>query len=427
MHRNILARLQEWAASRDRKPLLLYGARQTGKTYLLAELARTVFPDNSVRFDLERDDRARRAFDADLDAATLVRRLEQVSGQRIDPGRTLLILDEIQASNRALAALKYFREDMPQLHVAAAGSLLGFSMPVGKVETLTLHPMGFDEFLDAVGDGAMVPEIRSCYEGAESCYLHDAMMERFWQYLMVGGMPEAVARFARDGDYAAVRDVQNTIADLYVADMAKYATPTETARIRDTWNSVPAQLAKENHKFQYKLVRSGGRASTYAAAISWLLAAGLVDRCACVSSGQLPLAVHEDASAFKIYMADTGLLAARSELDAGMVLDPGRRGRLDLGGIVENAVAQALTVNDVPLRYWTSGNTAEVDFVMQSADMTVGMPIEVKSSLNTRSRSLAVYRGKYGPETAMRLSPKNFGTDNGTRSVPLYAAFCIGR
>ncbi|PWG63454.1 ATP-binding protein [Bifidobacterium callitrichidarum] len=434
MHRNMLARLKDWATSHDYKPLLLYGARQTGKTYLLTELARTVFPGNCVRFDLERDDRARRVFDADLDAETLVRRLEQVSGQRIKPGHTLLILDEIQASNRALVSLKYFHEDMPQLHVAAAGSLLGvavnrqgFSMPVGKVETLTLHPMSFDEFLDAMGDGAMVPEIRACYEGSEPCYLHDAMMERFWQYLMVGGMPEAVSRFAQTGDYLEVRGIQSAITDLYVTDMAKYATPTESARIRDTWRSIPAQLAKENHKFQYKLVHSGGRASVYSTAISWLLAAGLVERCTCISSGQLPLAMHEDASAFKIYMSDTGLLAARSELDPAMVLDAIRRSHLDLGGLVENAVAQALTANEVPLRYWTSGNTAEVDFVMQSAGMTAGMPIEVKSSFNTRSRSLAVYRGKYAPETVIRISPKNFGMDNGIRSVPLYAAFCIGQ
>lgn len=432
MRRNMLEQLVEWAVSRDRKPLLLYGARQTGKTYLLTELAKTVFPGNCVRFDLERDLRARQAFEMDLDPQSVVRRLSQVSGQPIVPGRTLLILDEIQASNRALASLKYFQEDMPQLHVAAAGSLLGvavnrqgFSMPVGKVETLTLHPMGFDEFLDAMGEGALVSEIRECHAQSRPFYLHESMLERFWQYVIVGGMPEAVERFAQDGDFAAVRTVQSTIADLYVADMAKYATPVETARIRDTWNSIPAQLAKENHKFQYKLVRSGGRASVYGPSIAWLLAAGLVERCARVSSGRLPLAMHEDASAFKIYMSDTGLLAARSELDPALVLDANYRRQLDLGGIVENYVAQALAVNGVPLRYWTSGNAAEVDFVMQMPGAAVATPVEVKSSDNTRARSLTVYRGKYEPAEAIRLSVKNFGADNGIRSVPLYAAFCL--
>ncbi|WP_202962077.1 ATP-binding protein [Bifidobacterium stellenboschense] len=428
----MLEQLVEWAVSRDRKPLLLYGARQTGKTYLLTELAKTVFPGNCVRFDLERDLRARQAFEMDLDPQFVVRRLSQVSGQPIVPGRTLLILDEIQASNRALVALKYFQEDMPQLHVAAAGSLLGvavnrqgFSMPVGKVETLTLYPMGFDEFLDAMGEGALVSEIRECHAQSRPFYLHESMLERFWQYVIVGGMPEAVERFAQDGDFAAVRTVQSTIADLYVADMAKYATPVETARIRDTWNSIPAQLAKENHKFQYKLVRSGGRASVYGPSIAWLLAAGLVERCARVSSGRLPLAMHEDASAFKIYMSDTGLLAARSELDPALVLDANYRRQLDLGGIVENYVAQALAANGVPLRYWTSGNAAEVDFVMQMPGAAVATPVEVKSSDNTRARSLTVYRGKYEPAEAIRLSVKNFGADNGIRSVPLYAAFCL--
>ncbi|KFI97066.1 ATPase [Bifidobacterium stellenboschense] len=432
MRRNMLEQLVEWAVSRDRKPLLLYGARQTGKTYLLTELAKTVFPGNCVRFDLERDLRARQAFEMDLDPQFVVRRLSQVSGQPIVPGRTLLILDEIQASNRALVALKYFQEDMPQLHVAAAGSLLGvavnrqgFSMPVGKVETLTLYPMGFDEFLDAMGEGALVSEIRECHAQSRPFYLHESMLERFWQYVIVGGMPEAVERFAQDGDFAAVRTVQSTIADLYVADMAKYATPVETARIRDTWNSIPAQLAKENHKFQYKLVRSGGRASVYGPSIAWLLAAGLVERCARVSSGRLPLAMHEDASAFKIYMSDTGLLAARSELDPALVLDANYRRQLDLGGIVENYVAQALAANGVPLRYWTSGNAAEVDFVMQMPGAAVATPVEVKSSDNTRARSLTVYRGKYEPAEAIRLSVKNFGADNGIRSVPLYAAFCL--
>ena len=334
MKRTIMDQLVEWAVQRIRKPLLLYGARQTGKTYILDELAKAAFPGDCVRFDLERDSRARQAFEPDLEPRNLIRRLAQASGRQIDPERTLLILDEIQSSNRALASLKYFCEDMPQLHVAAAGSLLGiavnqqgFSMPVGKVHTLTLHPMSFDEFLDAVGDGELIAEISDCYDRAAPFYLHDAMLERFWQYLIVGGMPEAVSRFARNGSFSEVREVQAGITDLYVADMAKYATPVETARIRDTWNSIPAQLAKENHKFQYKLVRSGGRASVYSPAIAWLLTAGLVERCMRVSSGRLPLAMHEDVSSFKMYTSDTGLLAARAELDPAMVLDAERRRR----------------------------------------------------------------------------------------------------
>ncbi|KAB8287123.1 ATPase [Bifidobacterium ramosum] len=435
MQRNLLRRLTAWAntPSDSRKPLLLYGARQTGKTYLLSELAATTFRNDSVRFDLERDARARQAFEQDLTPTTIIRRLSQISGRTITPGHTLLILDEIQASNRALTSLKYFCEDMPGLHIAAAGSLLGvavnrqgFSMPVGKVHTMTLHPMSFDEFLDATGSGALIDEIRDCYRHAQPFYLHDDMLERFWQYVIVGGMPEAVSRFAATGDYDTVRDIQLTIADLYAADMAKYATPEETARIRDTWRSIPAQLAKDNHKFQYKLVKTGGRASVYSSAISWLLAAGLVNRCTRISNAQLPLAMHEDAAAFKIYMSDTGLLSARSQLEPAIATDREYRSRIDLGGIVENYVGQALSTNGIPLRYWTSGNTAEVDFVIQLADTSAAVPVEVKSSDNTRSRSLSVYRDRYRPDEAIRLSTKNFGIDNGIHSVPLYAAFCIG-
>ncbi|PWG59622.1 ATPase [Bifidobacterium catulorum] len=433
MRRNMMKRLVEWRKTYGHKPLLVYGARQTGKTYLLNEFAKTEFANDYVRVDLERDGRARQVFEQDLEPRILIRRLSQISGTRIDPDHTLLFLDEIQASNRALASLKYFQEDMPQLSVVAAGSLLGvavnqqgFTAPVGKVQTLTLRPMNFAEFVDALGEGALVEEIRESYRSGEAFYLHDEMLSRFWQYLLVGGMPEAVAEYVRSGSFDAVRVVQMDIADLYSADMAKYASPVETARIRDTWNSIPAQLAKENHKFQYKLVHSGGRASVYAPAISWLLSAGLVERCVRVSSGRLPLAMHEDAAAFKVYMGDTGLLSARSELRQDMVMDAGRRRWVDLGGIVENYVAQHICANGVPLRYWTSGATAEVDFVMQMDDGIAGVPVEVKSSDNTRSRSLSVYRGKYEPGEALRLSTKNFGSDNGIRSVPLYAAFCIG-
>lgn len=432
MRRNMMQRLIDWKNLPDRKPLMLCGARQTGKTYLLDEFARREFADSHVRFDLERDSRARQAFEYGLEPDVLLRRLSQIAGQAIEVGRTLLILDEVQASNRALAALKYFCEDMPRLHVVAAGSLLGvavnqqgFTMPVGKVQTMMLRPMGFDEFLDAVGEGGHIDEIRECAGRAAPFYLHDEMMQRFWQYILVGGMPEAVAAFAGHGDFSAVRAIQLDIVDLYAADMAKYATPVETARIRDAWESIPAQLAKENRKFQYKLVRSGGRATVYSSSISWLLAAGLVERCTRISSGRLPLAMHEDVSSFKIYMGDTGLLSARSGLYPDMVLDAERRRHVDLGGIVENYVAQMLAVNGVPLRYWTSNGTAEVDFVIQTHDGVAGVPVEVKSSDNTRSRSLASYRGKYEPGEAIRLSAKNFGADNGIRSLPLYAAFCV--
>ena len=434
MKRGVLDDLREWERRRRRKPLLLYGARQVGKTHVLKEFGRSF--DSFVYCDLERNGRARAVFESsvetDLDPATILRRLSAVLGVVIDPERSLLVLDEIQASNRALASLKYFAEDMPQLRLIGAGSLLGvavstqgFTMPVGKVQTCTMHPMTFPEFLAALGEESMVEEIRECYASGSPFYLHDHLMERLWTYALVGGMPEAVADYRENGDFQEVAEVQSDILELYVADMAKYATAGETARIRDVWDSIPAQLAKPNHKFQYKAVRTGGRASRYADAIAWLLSAGLVTRCVNVTSGLSPLKAHEDAETFKIYMADTGLLAQAEGLDAGLMLDEAGRARMDLGGLGENLVGQMLTANGIPLRYWTSNSTAEIDFVYERRGIAGGIPIEVKTSEHVRSRSLASFRAKYDPTEAIRVSAKNFGNENGIRSVPLYAAFCI--
>lgn len=424
-----------WKNGKRRKPLLVYGARQVGKTHTLKEFGRAYF-DSCAYFDLERDGRARAVFEgdpnADLDPETIVRRLSTISGRSIDPESTLLVLDEIQASNRALASLKYFCEDMPQLHVVGAGSLLGvavrekgFTMPVGKVQTYTMHPMTFPEFLDALGEGGLVDEIRESYESGTPFYLHEHMMECLWTYMLVGGMPEAVEVFREDHDFDEVASVQGDIHALYVGDMAKYATASETARIRDVWDSIPSQLAKENHKFQYKMVKSGGRASVYGDAISWLLSSGLIHRCVNVNSGASPLKKHESSASFKIYMSDTGLLAQAEGLSAPMLLDESVRGKLDIGGLGENLVAQMLSANGMPLRYWTSDSTAEVDFVIERKDAVGGIPIEVKTSTHVRSRSLASYRAKYAPAECVRVSAKNFGMENGIRSIPLYAAFCI--
>ncbi|WEV72392.1 ATP-binding protein [Bifidobacterium sp. ESL0790] len=435
MYRNATQQLLEWKRNPKRKPMLVYGARQTGKSYLIRHFGRDEFTDMAY-FDLEANAAARSAFEGDLEPKTILRKLGQVQGKPIDPRNTLLVLDEIQASNRALASLKYLNESLPGAFVIAAGSLLGvavkregFSAPVGKVETMTLRPMSFDEFLLALGDEAMRDDIRTQYQLSEQYVRHDDALDRYWAYLICGGMPEAVAAYANDShDFGAIRTIQRNILDLYVADMAKYASPTETARIREAWNSIPAQLAKENHKFQYKIVHSGGRASQYAFALDWLETAGLVERCVQISSGQLPLALHENRSAFKIYMADTGLLGAMAELPVETLLNPQLRSSLDLGAFTENYVAQTLATNGHTLRYWASKSDAEVDFVAMLGgphDMRTATPIEVKSSDNVRSRSLNAYQAKYQPERAIRLSTKNFGKENQIESVPLYAAFCL--
>lgn len=418
-----------WKNEPKRKPLLLYGARQTGKTHLLKTFGKEQFKE-LVYFDLEKQASVRAAFDGDLEPAVILQRLSQLHGSMITQENTLVVLDEIQRSNRALTSLKYFNEEMPGIYLVGAGSLLGvainreeYSAPVGGVDTLTLYPMTFDEYLEAMGQSMMVEAIAQCYASDTSYFLHEQALEYFWQFLLVGGMPEAVAEYSQTGDLAKVGELQSTISDLYVADMAKYATPYETAQIMEVWDSIPAQLAKSNKKFQYKMVRQGGRKSRYQGAISWLLEAGLVNKCTQITSGQAPLKLQEDSDSFKVYVGDTGLLSGRLHLPPH-VLNSETRKMLDMGAIIENYVAQALTANGFDLRYWVSSGKAEVDFVIEDG-AGHALPLEVKSSDNVRSRSMAVYREKYLPLYSMRLSTKNFGFVGGIKSVPLYAAWCL--
>ncbi len=431
MRRTAQKILEEWKNRPSRKPLLLYGARQVGKTYLLKEFGRTSF-ESIAYFDLEKQADARAAFERDLSPQTIVSNLSQVLGHLIDTSKTLIVFDEVQASNRALASLKYFCEEMPNAYVVAAGSLLGiavnregYSAPVGKVETYTLLPLAFDEFLDALGFGQMIEGITESYRLNEPYFLHERALELYRSYLLVGGMPEGVFAYSESRDYGSVARIQGTILDLYIADMAKYAQPYETARIIEAWKSIPAQLAKENKKFQYKTVRSGGRANQYEAALAWLEAAGLVNRCVQITSGQLPLALHENRDAFKMYLMDTGLLSTLMHVRPAVLLDEAARKELDGGPLAENYVAQALTAQKLNLAYWVSSGKAEVDFVLDLG-LPKAVPLEVKSSYNVRSRSLSVYREKYEPLYAIRLSTKNFGMEGRVKSVPLYAAFCIG-
>ena len=430
MKRNAMSALMGWKSRSSRKPLLVYGARQVGKSHLIKEFAKAEF-DDYVFLDLERQAVAREVFDGDLDPNRVISNIEQVTNHRIDPHRTLIFFDEIQAAPRALAALKYICEELPDSYVVAAGSLLGvavnrigFSAPVGKVETLTLLPMTFDEWLEATGHGQMIKGISEAYARKAPYPLHEQALDFYRTYVLTGGMPEAVASYAEHGDFADVSRIQRDILDLYVADMAKYAEPIETARIREAWLSVPAQLAKENHKFQYKVVRSGGRASQYSVALDWLETAGLVNRCVRISSGQVPLKMQEDRSSFKIYLADTGLLSAMMEIPPAVMFDAAARKFLDAGALTENYVAQNLVAGGFVPRYWTSGRTAEVDFVIEDGGAQA-VPVEVKSSDNVRSRSLSVYREKYEPVRTLRLSTRNFGMSDGIESIPLYAAFCL--
>ena len=430
MYRTKIEDLLRWKNKKIRKPLLVYGARQVGKTHLLKSFGETEF-GKCLYFDLEQPPNLSAAFVESLSPGEIISNLEQLIGEKIDLKNTLIIFDEIQASNRCLASLKYFCEEMDDAYIVGAGSLLGvavnrdgFSAPVGKVETMTLHPMSFKEFMIALGQEQMLDSVAEHYKSGQRYALHEQAMSYFYQYLLIGGMPEAVREFADETDYSLVGDVQRRILDLYVADMAKYATPLETARILEVWRSIPAQLAKENKKFQYKKVGRGGRASKYEASIFWLETAGLINRCFNINDCHLPLALHENRDAFKVYALDTGLLSSMMGVRAASILNSESRKSFDMGALVENYVAQVLREKGKPLHYWTSNGTAEIDFV-SDLGLNSAVPIEVKSSENVRSRSLASYSDKFKPEVSIRISPKNFGEENGIKSVPLYATCFI--
>ncbi|MDR1766692.1 MAG: ATP-binding protein [Lachnospiraceae bacterium] len=430
MRRKIESRLVEWKNLRaDRRPLLLYGARQVGKTYILDDFGEKNY-QNTVYVNLETNLAVANYFDDDISPHRIIRYLETVVNAEILPGETLIVFDEIQSCERAMTSLKYFCENAPEYHVAAAGSLLGvalkrerFSFPVGKVESMTLYPLDFEEFLWALGEERLSSEIRACFSDMSPMpdALHRKAIEYYRIYLIVGGMPACVSAYERHKKTILVPNVQNEILSNYVGDMAKYTEPSEVVKIRACFDSIPAQLAKENHKFQYKVVQKGGSASLFGASIDWLIQAGIVLKCHRLEHAVIPIPVYEDLSSFKLYMGDVGLLAMKSSVPQQTIL--GGDSNQFMGAVTENYIAQALVSNGHPIMYWTSGNTAELDFVLQMGTDIVG--VEVKKGMKTHSRSLGVFASKYHPAYCIRFSEKNFGKEDGLLSIPHYAAFCL--
>lgn len=430
MRRKIEEKLLTWKnKTENRMPLLLYGARQVGKTYILTEFGETQF-DNTVYINLETNLSVASYFSDDISPERLIRFLETTVNEVITPGKTLIIFDEIQSCERALTSLKYFCEMAPEYHIAAAGSLLGvaihrehYSFPVGKVESMTLYPLDFEEFLWANGEERLSQEIRSAFDLMAPLpeALHQKAIELYRYYLIVGGMPACVQTFTNSGKLVLVPTVQNEIANNYVADMAKYATTADTVKIRGCFNSIPAQLAKENKKFQYKVVQRGGSAALFGESIEWLAQAGIVLKCQKIDHGTNPIAVYSDLSSFKLYMSDVGLLVMKSGVPQQTILTG--ESNVFMGSVTENYVAQALASNGHALFYWASEHSAELDFVLQKDSDVIG--IEVKKGTKVHSKSLSIFIQKYKPSYSIRFSEKNFGKTENMLSVPLYAAFCI--
>lgn len=431
MERKIEKLLLDWKNSKKRMPLIVNGARQVGKTYILKDFGNKNY-DKVLHVNLESNFRAREAFESDLIPKNIIERLEAIYGERIEKGRSLLILDEIQSSERALTSLKYFCEDAPEYHVAAAGSLLGvainrekFSFPVGKVDELNLYPLDFEEFLWAMGKLQLSQIIKQHYESNEPLdeALHNEAISLLKKYYIIGGMPGVVKKYIENESLLEVVDIQNRILNEYVSDMSKYATGSTAVKIRACYNSIPAQLAKENRKFQYKVVQRGGTASIFGESIEWLKNTGVVLNCQLISQGNIPIPVYVDLSDFKLYMSDTGLLTMKSNMPHSMILSNVSTDIKFLGSITENFVAQTLTANGFSLYYWKSDSKAEVDFVVQKDEYVI--PIEVKAGTHVKSKSLGVFNEKFQIQKSIRTSMRNFGLDNGIKSVPLYALFCL--
>lgn len=431
MYRKIMEFLKDWKESDHRKPLILQGARQVGKTYAVLEFGRTCY-DNVAYFNFETNPGLGETFEENISPDYLIPLLSHIAGQTIITDKTLIVFDEVQLCERALTSLKYFCEDAPGYHIIVAGSLLGvavnrakFSFPVGKVDMKTLYPMDMEEFMLAMGEEVLVSRIRECFNTDQPLpsALHEAAMQLYRQYLVVGGMPECVKQFAETKDYILIRHIQDTILASYLNDMSKYNTLNEIKKTRLAYDNITVQLSKKNTRFQYKLIKKGGRASEFENAIEWLCLSGIVSQVYRVEQIRKPLENYRNIDAFKIYVSDLGLLCAKKDLAADDILYMVRELNDFKGGMAENYVNVQLTINGYKTYYWESGRSAEIDFVIQRNGELI--PVEVKSADNTRAKSLRVYMETYQPAYAVKLSARNFGFEDGKKTVPLYAAFCL--
>ena len=433
MYREIIESLKEWKTRSDRKPLLVTGVRQCGKTYTLKEFGRTEFEDLAY-FNFEEDDTLSSVFDHDLKVDRILDELGSVvRGSAIRPGKTLVIFDEIQACPRAITSLKYFCENLPELHLIAAGSLLGValgkggvSFPVGKVNRLEMLPMSFPEFVRADGGANLIDGLKKLDLFREIPALYSVPLIRYLKlYYVIGGMPEVVRLWAETHDFNAVTRKQDEILADYAADFGKHAPAGDLTKIRMVWGSVPVQLAKENNKFIFSHVKTGARAKDLEDALQWLEAAGLVSKLCLVAKPQLPLSGEADQTYFKLYMSDIGLLCRRSGIYYKTILDGDEHFIRMKGALTENYVLTQLQSMNIPAWFWRTDANAEVDFLTDPNGLL--LPIEVKSADNTKAKSLQLFCSRYQPKTAIKTSLKNVGTDTvgstSLWSIPLYALF----
>ncbi len=419
MKRYVMQQLIDWKNKENRKPLILKGARQVGKTWLMKEFGKSQF-EKVAYITFYNNQRMKRVFEEDYDIERILMNINIETKLEVTPKDTLIIFDEIQEAPKALESLKYFCENAPEYAVVAAGSLLGVSFPVGKVDMLDIYPMNFREFLEAMGEVVLATIISSKdYRLMSDC--KEKLI--FWlkNYYYVGGMPEVVQYFANHKNYLEVRNIQSAILAQYEDDFGKHATSNELARIRLVWNSIPMQLAKENKKFFFGQIKSGARMKDFELAIEWLLDCGLITKVYRVNKPAMPLKAYIDFSAFKLFLLDVGLLGALSELDAESILEGNAIFQEFKGALTEQYVLQEIVTGTsyTPYYFVSNNSTYEMDFMIQKGKDVI--PIEVKAETNLQAQSLKAYHKKFEPTIAIRTSMTDYQEEEWLINLPLYA------
>ena len=432
MKRLAYKELTDWKNSKQRKPLLVQGARQVGKTFLVQEFGKNEY-EKLYYFNFEQDKTLRTLFDSTLDPEEIISNLSLYIGEKIESKHSLIFFDEIQSAPSVLTSLKYFQENAPEHHIIAAGSLLGVSLgkyssfPVGKVNFLTLYPMSFTEYLMAAGEALFIQKINSIKEIAPFPEaIHNKILDHLKLYLFLGGMPEVIKSFIEDRDIANARSIQNEILNAYDRDFSKYTGKNQAIKTSEFWNSIPGQLAKENKKFRYGDIKKNARSSMYEQTIEWLRKAGLILLAYNVESPKIPLSAYSDFSKFKVFMHDVGLLAAKLKITSDQIVIPDAMFREFNGAFIENFIAQELiSEGNNQLFYWTSRSDAEVDFLVDNSNKIY--PLEVKSGTSRNTKSLQSYAAKYQPEKIFRTSPRNLIESGDFINIPLYAIGLLKR
>ena len=430
MQRKIYQQLLDWKSDKNKKPLIIEGARQIGKTYIVNMFAKKEYK-NSIYINFELDESWSSIFD-NLNPDDILNQIKSISKIDIIPNETLIIFDEIQKSEKAINSLKYFCENKKDIDIIALGSLLGiavnrehFSFPVGKVNLLRMYQLDFEEFLRAMGEEEKISIIKECYEKfiPINDMLHKQLLDLYRKYLYIGGMPEVVKSYIETDDLKMARIKQDEIINTYARDMAKYNSKTEHSKTLLTYDSIVINLAKENKKFMYSNIKSTARAKDYENATEWIELAGIGKKIYCIKQVKVPLEAYKDREVFKFYINDTGLLSSKAKIMYEEIMNEDDIFSDFKGGLAENYIVSQLLMNTDELYYYKDDKNIEIDFIIkENSDI---IPIEVKAGKRTKSNSLNNYIQKYNPKYAIRLSMKNFGFENNIKSIPLYAAFCI--